>query len=85
VLHDRRLVVGQGQQRGALPRRHRNSSWHPLASKNLLPFGMILKEDYERQEAAEIRHCRADLRIRPFLKGATAKAPYLIGYARVSG
>jgi hypothetical protein len=44
---------------------------------------MILKEDYERQEAAEIRHCRADLRIRPERRDL-AKAPYLIGYARVS-
>jgi hypothetical protein len=31
---------------------------------------MILKEDCERQEAAEIRHAALDLRIRPFLKGA---------------
>ena len=55
VADRRRLAVRQRQQLGALPRGHGYASRHRRSSKNLLPFGDQMKEDYERQNMMQRR------------------------------
>lgn len=60
VTDDLVFCVGQRQQRGALPLGHGNTRRHRSTSKNLLPYAIAMKEDYER-----IGSSRASLALPP--------------------